>query len=385
MTYQGRSPDDQPLAAYSTGAVPDQLEDELPPEAPHLTQQEAIALAMGIDQPQPAPEPEAEPKRRSGPRFSLPRLRLPKLGLPSRPAADASVESAPAMDVMAPEMAPPPMAPRPAMAPPPMGPPTMAPPAMAPRPPIAPPSVAPAPRIARGRTAASSVAAPALPPLMASAGASASASMASALPPLMASGGAAALPVRSARRGFALPKLGALPRTPRAAVRDPRVLAAVAVVVGIVVVLVGLTGRGGPLGGGATDASPSPVAPVVAPPGAATLTLTGDVTGEYSLTGSTGTGRPADDHLDSSWSDTTGTSLALTGRAGSGTRTTAEGLVLTLTVLVNGSPVTFTSEDGECTVGMAVQPTTVRGSYVCKDLTSADGKLVVKATGTYQT
>lgn len=167
--------------------------------------------------------------------------------------------------------------------------------------------------------------------------------------------------------------------------RDPRVLVGIVVVVGIVVLLVGLTGRGGPLDGGAADASPSPGAPVVAPPGVATLTLTGDVVGEYGLTGSTGTGRPADDHLDSTWSDATRTTLALAGRAGSGTRTTAEDLVLVLTVVVNGSPVTFTSEDGECTVGMAVQATTVRGSYVCKDLASDDGKLVVKATGTYQT
>jgi hypothetical protein len=56
-----------------------------------------------------------------------------------------------------------------------------------------------------------------------------------------------------------------------------------------------------------------------------------------------------------------------------------------LTVLVDGAPVTFTSESSECTIGMAVQSKWVNGTFVCKKLKSDDGKHVVEARGTYRT
>ncbi|HXG26747.1 MAG TPA: hypothetical protein VNL94_07850, partial [Candidatus Binatia bacterium] len=76
---------------------------------------------------------------------------------------------------------------------------------------------------------------------------------------------------------------------------------------------------------------------------------------------------------------------ALTGPASSGTRTTDSTFSLTWTVMVDGTPVTFTSSDGECTIGMAVQPKAVTGSFVCKKLKSADGKITIDVRGTYRT
>jgi hypothetical protein len=48
VTYQNRSLDDMPLAAYSTG-VTDEGDDEAVPEPPRLTQQDAMALIMGVE------------------------------------------------------------------------------------------------------------------------------------------------------------------------------------------------------------------------------------------------------------------------------------------------------------------------------------------------
>jgi hypothetical protein len=113
MTYQGRSLDDLPLAAYSTGVKPN--EDEEPPkeEAPHLSQQEVLAQAMGIAPPsaEATPAAAAAParKRRSlgVPKLPRPRLPKPQLALPGRSAAatdddgprmtPAPARSAPAM------------------------------------------------------------------------------------------------------------------------------------------------------------------------------------------------------------------------------------------------------------------------------------------------
>ena len=89
MAFQGRSPDDLPLAAYSNGVVDDEPDEEIVAEPSHpLTQQEAIALAMGIDAPaKPEPEPEpAAARRGSGrPRRSLPKPSLPRPSLPQMP------------------------------------------------------------------------------------------------------------------------------------------------------------------------------------------------------------------------------------------------------------------------------------------------------------
>jgi hypothetical protein len=145
---------------------------------------------------------------------------------------------------------------------------------------------------------------------------------------------------------------------------------------------------GGGSNPGAASAAPSPSAPVaVAPtrePGNATLVLTGEVEQEVSFTTSTGTGGPSAP-LSMTWSDPAANSLGLDGPVDRGTRSTAETLVLQWTVMVDEKPVTFTSTDGECTLGMGIVGTRVQGTFSCKRLKSDDGKYVVGATGTYRT
>jgi len=176
---------------------------------------------------------------------------------------------------------------------------------------------------------------------------------------------------------------------PRQHLREPRLLMTGVIVVGVALVGVALlTGGGSPLNPAA--AKPSQAAPIViatAPPpvGAATVQVKGKLAGSYELNGMTGVGPAARSGLDASWGDTLGTSLGITGPAVAGTRTTGSDFVLTWKAMVNGALVTFTSKAGECTVGMAIKPDSVTGSFVCKKLRSADGKLTVDASGSYRT
>ncbi len=154
----------------------------------------------------------------------------------------------------------------------------------------------------------------------------------------------------------------------------------------IVVGLVLLVGGMPKPGAAGADASPS-AAPVVAAtrePGNATLVLTGEVKQEVTFTTSTGAGSPTAP-LAVTWSDPTANSLGIVGPADRGTRSTAETLVLQWTVTVEEKPVTFTSTDGECTLGMGILGTRVQGTFTCKKLKSDDGEYVVGATGTYRT
>ena len=154
------------------------------------------------------------------------------------------------------------------------------------------------------------------------------------------------------------------------------------IVVGLLL-LVG--GRPGPGAAGA-DASPSAAPVVVATPepGNATLVLTGEVEETVTFTSSTGAGTPSAP-LAYTWTDPTANKLGLVGPVDRGTRSTAETLVLHWTIVVDEKPVTFTSDDGECTLGMAVGPTRVSGTFICKKLKSDDGEYVVEAKGTYRT
>jgi len=153
-------------------------------------------------------------------------------------------------------------------------------------------------------------------------------------------------------------------------------------VVGLLLFLGGITKPGA----AGADASPSAPAVVAATrePGNATLVLTGKVEQTLAFAAMTGVGTPGEP-IAVTWTDTTTSSLSLEGAADRGTRTTDESLVLHFTILVNKKPVTFTSAAGECIVGMAVNPTSVSGTFTCKKLMSDDGKYVVGATGTYRT
>ena len=154
------------------------------------------------------------------------------------------------------------------------------------------------------------------------------------------------------------------------------------IVVGLLL-LVGGMPKPGAAGAGASP-SAAPVAAPTREPGNATLVLTGEVEQEVSFTGSTGAGAPGAP-LAFTWTDQTANSLGLVGPVDRGTRSTAETLVLQWTVMVEEKPITFTSTDGECTLGMGIVGTRVQGTFTCKKLKSDDGKYVVGATGTYRT
>jgi hypothetical protein len=192
--------------------------------------------------------------------------------------------------------------------------------------------------------------------------------------------------------GRALPGLPVLPEWlahPRQNLRDPRLLLSGVVGAGLVLLLMSLVlGGGGAAGLGAAAASPSaPAFVATAPPpaGNASVDVTGKLAGTHELIGATGSGPAVASRIDATWSSSTGAILGLSGAASSGTRTTDANFVLTWTVLVGETPVTFTSDSGECTVGMSVQPKTVTGSFVCKKLKSDDGKQTLDARGTYRT
>lgn len=157
------------------------------------------------------------------------------------------------------------------------------------------------------------------------------------------------------------------------------------------VILVGLlllnVGQGPGAAGATASPSAGPVAvSTVAPPtGEASVEAKGKLKGSWVLAGATGTGPAVGGRIATTWSDAAGSSLVLAGPASAGTRTTDATFTLTWTVLVDGAPVVFMSDAGECTVGMAVQPRAVSGSFVCKRLRSEDGKLTIDVRGTYRT
>jgi hypothetical protein len=159
--------------------------------------------------------------------------------------------------------------------------------------------------------------------------------------------------------------------------------------IGIGVVLLGasfLLG-GNQAGGAGAGASPSPAPGAGGPagPGPASILVTGDFDASVELTGTAGFGKPAERQLAATWDDGAGSSIDLSGSVGSGTRPTSPTLVLVVTVSRNGVPVTFTSEAGECAIGMAEKMFNVTGSFVCREITSDDGRLTVKLEGKYQT
>jgi hypothetical protein len=338
MNYQGRSPDDLPLAAYTTGVAADEPEEEAVPEPVHLSQQEAVAQAMGIEAPAPTQAEAAAPKGESRrPKLSLPRPSLPKPSLPRLP------------------------------------------------------------RFGRGRgtvTAESPFNVTAQP--AAAAGYAPSAfSMPVAQAPFTRP--APGMPGKAAgspgtTRGLdlgglrGLGGLGATLRNPRTAVRDPRVLFGGMIAIGAVLLgasMLGGGGAGGAAPGATASAAPGAGGPAV--PGAATIQVTGDFEATFELAQTAGFGRPADGQLAATWDDGAGSSVVLTGTAGSGTRTTSSDLTLAITLVRNGAPVTFTSEAGECTIGMAEKMLNVQGSFVCPEITSNGGRFTVKLQATYRT
>lgn len=168
--------------------------------------------------------------------------------------------------------------------------------------------------------------------------------------------------------------------------RNPRLVGGGAFVTMIVVGLMLLTG--GQPGPSAAGATPSPSAPptvtIAAEPGEARLVLTGSLDATYSLIGAAN--QPVvGNALTATWADPLQNVLTLNGPVDRGTRTTGAGLVLTWGLMVDGELVTFTSNAGECTIGMAVLSNHVTGSFTCKKIKSDNGKLTIRVSGTYRT
>lgn len=194
---------------------------------------------------------------------------------------------------------------------------------------------------------------------------------------------------RESRRMPGVPALPEWLAHPRENLREPRLLLSGVVGAGLVLLVLSLVlGGGGAAGLAAADASPTaPAFVATAPPpaGNASVDVTGKLAGTHELIGATGSGPAVASRIDATWSSSAGATLGLAGAASSGTRTTDATFVLTWTVIVGEAPLTFTSDSGECTVGMSVQPKTVTGSFVCKKLKSDDGKQTLDARGTYRT
>ena len=342
MTFHERSLDDLPLAAYSTGVVPDEPEELVPDpdlvsdptEGLTAPTAEAPSLAVAA-----AEAPEAVPKAPRRVSLRLPALRrkmaVDAASAPFQPVHPSVAAAGSFTAVTAAPMAAAPMAAAP---------------------------MAAAPMAAAPTFAASTLSAPLY--------------------------GTPSITVPVGTSTPAAKPLGLLGRKPRELLRDPRVLAGGIVAIGLALLGVSLLGGGGPSSGAAgpgssqntTLAQPTPV-----PVGAATVEQTGALKGTFELTGQTGAGPAVESQVNATWGDSTGDTLGLTGLASAGTRATDANFVLTWSTFVAGAPVKFTSNDGECVIGMAVGAKAVSGGFVCKKLTSDDGKRTIDLKGTYRT
>jgi hypothetical protein len=348
MTFHERSLDDLPLAAYSTGVVPDEPE-ELVPDPDLVASDPTAGVAPATAEPaSPAvasvEAPDAAPKAPRRVSLRLPALRrkmaVDAASAPFQPVHPSVAAAGSFTAVTAAPMAAAPMAAAPMAAAP----------------------MAAAPMAAAPTFAASTLSAP--------------------------SYGTPSITVPVGTPTPAAKPLGVLGRKPRELLRDPRVLAGGVVAIGLALLGVSLLGGGGPSSGAAgpgssqntTFAQPTPV-----PVGAATVEQTGDLKGTYELIGQTGAGPAVDSQVTATWGDSTGDTLGLTGLASAGTRATDANFVLTWSTFVAGAPVKFTSSDGECVIGMAVGAKAVSGGFVCKKLTSDDGKRTIDLKGSYRT
>jgi hypothetical protein len=157
---------------------------------------------------------------------------------------------------------------------------------------------------------------------------------------------------------------------------------AVVIVVGLVVLS---SGGASPSATAATPTKgPTAAATIPAPSGDASMIVSGSVTGSFPLTGLAG-----GQHVDATtvalgWGDAAQNTVTITGPLDRGTRATDAHLVLTISLVVNGAAATFTSDAGQCAVGMAQVGTKVQGSFNCHKLKSADGKLTIDASGSYR-
>lgn len=372
MSLHGRSLDDLPLAAYSTGVTPDEGE-PIDPDAdapPRMSAQEAVLAAQAAPAKPAAPAAQVSADSSAAAPAKTPRG-LPRLKLPGLPRVGRS--NAAALDAAAPFQ---PVA----------G-------AAHPAPASAPPATHPVATGAAFQAVSGSTPPPLVRPVTALPKAKVPAAPAPAAFQTVhvqvgpASTGTSPLDTLAGR----LPRLPGLPGSiglPGLQLRDPRVLAGGVVAIGAVLLVVSLLGGGGPnagAGGPGASSGAAVVGPTAAPAGNATLEVTSGLPGMYALSGATGSGPASHSQIAATWTDEFGDQLGITGAASNGTRTTDATFTLTLSLMVDGAPVTFTSDGSECTVGMAVGVTSVSGTYHCLKLKSDDGKHVIDANGAYKT
>jgi hypothetical protein len=348
MTFQGRSMDDLPLTAYTTGVAPREDEPDPVPDPGYTSVPASPASTAELVAHAHAEAAAAAPATpvKSGRRFNLP-FRLPSFGRGNQAALEAG----------APFQA-----------------------------------VAPSAELAGSFQAVTSAAAPPARPFETMHEVAAAA----ALPAqsFQALNGAAELPrpfepvhpaQPSTKGRAALPRVGALPQLQ---LRDPRVLAGGAIAVGLVLLAISLLGGGGQAPGSGGPNSSQGAGVGVLPSAAvanASVELTSGRASTFELTGAAGAGPAVDSQLNASWTDVAGNSLGIAGLASQGVRTTDASFTLTWTMLIDGAAVTFTSKASECTIGMAVGPTAVHGTFVCKKLKSGDGRHVTDFRGNYTT
>jgi hypothetical protein len=360
MTFQGRSLDDQPLTAYTTGVVPTDDEPEPLPDpgytsVPATPSSTADLIAHAhADAAATPPVALAKPGRR----FRLP-FGLPSFGRGNQAALEAgapfhavapSAELAGSFQAVTPAAALPARPFEPVHA-------------------VAPAAALPAQSFQAVAGAAE------LPRPFEPVHAPAQAPVSGPLHPAQP----------AAKRGAALPRLRPLPQLQ---LRDPRVLAGGAIAVGLVLLAISLLGGGGQAPGtGGPNSSQGAGFGVLpsAAVGNASVELTTGQASTFALTGATGAGPAVDSQLNATWTDVAGNSLGIAGMASQGVRTTDASFTLTWTMLIDGAAVTFTSKASECTIGMAVGPTAVHGTFVCKKLRSGDGRHITDFRGTYTT
>jgi hypothetical protein len=345
MSFNRRSPDDLPLAAYTTGVAPDDDESAELVDDPGYISVPAPSTPTADMQHGHAPgEAEAaaaagaSAAKRRGPRLSL---RLPSLGR----SKAALQEAAPFQPV------------KPASAP-----------------------AAPAPTAAGAFQAVTGASAP--PPAFAT---TAAYPATRPFEPVTRPAGGKGGPPSARPAGSAD---GARARRPgRLSARDPRLLAGGVIAVGVVLLVASLLGGGSNAGTAGPNGSQGTggVLPTAAVLGNASVELTAGAGGTFTLTGASGAGPAVDNKVNATWTDPLGESLGLSGMASQGTRTTDVDFVLSWTMLIDNVAVAFTSRDKECTIGMAVGVRAVSGTFHCKHLKSDDGKHEVDLFGSYTT
>jgi len=132
------------------------------------------------------------------------------------------------------------------------------------------------------------------------------------------------------------------------------------------------------------DASPTPDGPLET--GAASLTLTGDLSAQVGLPSLTepDVWSTPPGPMELQWNEPGGQLLRLSGTAFASLAATSEEVVLELVVDGPDGPVEFMSADGGCSITITpALPDNMGGVFTCASLTDVTGSFTVEARGTF--